>query len=180
MRCLLPNVEGVTAPSSQFITAAEANVAANQPTESTVYNEYLGSYKNAPGYRTAVANPPNCFGPSGNPGFDCSLVPTTPGAFGDSCYSLALTGFTPGTPCSVTYTATPKALAWEYIFSVRVDQKLGNNDNLFGRYKLDHGLQPTFLDPISPKFDANSLQPAWDFQLSQTHLLGQTKTNTIT
>ena len=38
-----------------------------------------------------------------------------------------------------------------------MDQKLGNNDNIFGRYKLDHGLQPTRLDPISPVFDANSM-----------------------
>src|SRR5260370_33029567 len=99
MRWLLANVDGVTAPSSQFITAAEANVAANQPTEATGYNQFLGFYQNAPGYSTAVANPPNCFDPSRNPGFDWSFVPTTPGACGDSCYRLALTGFSPGTPC---------------------------------------------------------------------------------
>jgi hypothetical protein len=166
MRFLLPNVDQVTAPTPQFIAAAEANVAAS-PTasaESTIYNTFLNLYANAPGYNTAAVNP---------------IIP------GDSCSALTFTvptpGFTPGvTPCSQTYTATPKALAWEYIFSARVDQKLGSNDNLFGRYKLDHGLQPTHLDPISPLFDANSLQPAWDFQLSETHLLGPTKTNSLT
>ena len=61
---------------------------------------------------------------------------------------------------------TPKALAKEYIFSARVDQKLGNNDNIFGRYKLDHGTQPTSLDPISSAFDALSPQPSWDAQAS--------------
>jgi hypothetical protein len=61
-----------------------------------------------------------------------------------------------------------------------VDQKLGNNDNLFGRYKLDHGLQPTLLDPLDPRFDANSLQPAWDFQISETHVISPTKTNSFT
>jgi hypothetical protein len=105
------------------------------------------------------------------------------GGFGDSCNSLVLPGFASGlanTPCSVTYTAIPKALAWEYILGVRVDQRLGNNDNIFGRYKLDHGLQPTFLDPIDSRFDANSLQPSWDAQVSETHVFGPTKTNSFT
>ena len=80
----------------------------------------------------------------------------------------------------VSYTATPKALAWEYILSFRVDQKIGNNDNIFGRYKLDHGLQPTSLDPINSLFDANSLQPSWDAQVQETHVFGPTKTNSFT
>jgi len=186
MRFVLPNVDGITAPSPQFISAVNSNIAATQPNEAGAYGTLLGFYSNAPGYSTAVSNAPLCFDAMGNP-LDCSLVPTTTGAFGDSCYTFGQNGgfgsswtTNSPTPCSVGYTATPKALAWEYIFSARVDQKLGNNDNLFGRYKLDHGLQPTTIDPLSPKFDANSLQPAWDFQLSETHLLGPTKTNSIT
>ena len=61
-----------------------------------------------------------------------------------------------------------------------VDQKIGNNDNMFGRYKLDHGLQPTSIDPIKSAFDANSLQPSWDAQASETHVFGPTKTNAFT
>jgi len=80
----------------------------------------------------------------------------------------------------LAYTATPKALAWEYIVSARVDQKLSANDNIFGRYKLDHGLQPTSLDPISSLFDANSLQPAWDAQAQETHVFGPNVTNSLT
>lgn len=159
MRFLLPNVDQVTSPSPQFIAAAEANVANVNPAESSTYNKLMGFYLNAPGYSAAVANPV---------------------VAGDSCSTLSLPGFASGTPCSVSYTATPKALAWEYIVSVRVDQKLGNNDNIFGRYKLDHGLQPTSLDPISPLFDANSLQPSWDAQASETHVFGPTKTNSFT
>jgi hypothetical protein len=159
MRFLLPNVDQVTSPSQAFITAAETQVAALHPAESTDYDKLMGFYTSAPGYTGATANP---------------VVP------GDSCTALVLPGFASGTPCSVTYTATPKALAWEYIFSARVDQKLGNNDNIFGRYKLDHGLQPTTLDPINSLFDANSLQPAWDTQVQETHVFGPTKTNSFT
>jgi len=162
MRFLLPNVDQVTAPTPAFIAAAEAQVAISNPGESATYNQFLSFYQNAPGYGSAQ--------------------PNIPGS-GDTCDTLVFDSsiaWTPGTPCSQTYTAVPKALAWEYIFSARVDQKLGNNDNLFGRYKLDHGLQPTLLDPLDPRFDANSLQPSWDFQIQETHLLGQTKTNSFT
>ena len=162
MRFLLPNVDQVTSPSQAFITAAEAQVAALHPAESSDYNKLMGFYTSAPGYATAVPNDPI-------PGDSCNAL-----AFGPSI------PWTTGTPCSVTYTATPKALAWEYIVGVRVDQKLGNNDNIFGRYKLDHGLQPTTLDPINSAFDANSKQPAWDSQVSETHVFGPTKTNSFT
>ena len=159
MRFLLPNVDQVTAPTPAFISAAEAKVASLHPAESTDYNKLMSLWQNAPGYGTATANPVSN---------------------GDACDSLNLPGFAAGTPCSQTWIATPKALAWEYILSFRVDQKLGNNDNIFGRYKLDHGLQPTHLDPISPLFDANSLQPSWDAQASETHVFGPTKTNSFT
>jgi hypothetical protein len=165
MRFLLPNVDEVFAPTPAFITAAEANVASLHPGEVSDYNKLMSFWQNAPGYAAAAANPNTYNAP----------------ASGDSCDTLALgTGWTGGTPCSLTYTATPNALAWEYILSFRVDQKLGNNDNIFGRYKLDHGLQPTHLDPLDSRFDANSLQPSWDSQVQETHVFSPTKTNSFT
>ena len=56
----------------------------------------------------------------------------------------------------------------------RVDQKIGSNDNLFGRFKLDHGLQPTLVDPISPNFSALSNQPSWDLQVHESHTFNST------
>lgn len=162
MRFLLPNVDTVFAPTPAFISAAEANVATLNPAESTTYNQLMSLYQNAPNY-------------SGN----------NPGSFNapassDSCDTLTLPGWTAGTPCSLSYVTTPEALAKEYIFSARVDQKLGNNDTIFGRYKLDHGTQPTSLDPISSKFDALSPQPAWDAQGQETHIFGPNATNSFT
>ena len=161
MRFVLPNQDLVTAPTPGFAAAVIANVPA---AETSAFTTLMGLYTNAKGYGSAQVNPLSA---------------------GDSCSALTLAvsvpGFTPGvTPCSQSYTATPTALAWEYILGIRVDQKLGNNDNIFGRYKLDHGLQPTRLDPISPVFDANSLQPSWDSQVSETHVFGPTKTNSFT
>jgi len=159
MRFLLPNVDNITAPSPQFIAAAEAQVAAVHPAESSDYNKLMSFWQTAPGYSNGVP------------------IPADQG----DCSTLVLPGFNAGVdPCGVQYTATPKALAHEYILGVRVDQKLGNNDNLFGRYKLDHGLQPTSIDPINSLFDANSNQPSWDAQASETHVFSPTKTNQFT
>jgi hypothetical protein len=168
MRFLLPNVDTVFAPTPAFISAAEANVAAVNPAESTTYNKLMSLYLNAPNYS---GNNPSSFNAPAGP------TATSPG---DSCYTLALPGWAAGTPCSLTYVTTPLALAKEYIFSARVDQKLSNNDNLFGRYKLDHGTQPTSLDPISSAFDALSPQPAWDAQASETHVFSPNVTNQFT
>src|SRR5208337_4626141 len=68
----------------------------------------------------------------------------------------------------------------EYIIAFKIDQKLGQNDNMFVRYKLDHGVQPTYLDPISPNFDALSNQPAWDLQIQETHIFSPNMTNEFT
>jgi len=161
MRFLLPNVDQVTAPTPAFVTAAEAAVANLHPAETPDYNKLMTLWQGTPGYASAPHN---------------TVTP------GDICDALVLPGWNTGTqtPCAQTWIVTPKALAWEYILGIRVDQKLGPNDNLFGRYKLDHGLQPTALDPINSLFDANSLQPAWDAQASETHVFSPTKTNSFT
>jgi hypothetical protein len=162
LRFVLPNVFAVTTPTPAFAAAAMKQVAISHPAESTTFNQLMGLYTNAPGYGTQVAYAPSA---------------------GDSCSTLAFDAsitWAAGTPCSGAYTATPTALAWEYILSFRVDQKLGNNDNMFARYKLDHGLQPTLLDPLNPKLDYNSLQPSWDSQVQETHVFGPTKTNQFT
>ena len=162
MRFLLPNVDTVFAPTQAFANYVINESAAVNPTEAAPMKQFMDLYLNAPNYTDNAA--------------------TEFPASGDSCAALSSvnTPWTSGTPCAVAYTTTPKALAWEYILSVRVDQKLGNNDNIFGRYKLDHGLQPTHLDPINSQFDANSLQPSWDSQVSETHVFGPTKTNQFT
>ncbi len=105
----------------------------------------------------------------------------TPPAPGTDCKTLStLPGWTVNTPCFETFTASPTALASEWILSARVDQKLGANDNLFLRWRADHGTQPTAIDPISSNFDAISQQPAYDWQANWTHTISATMTNAFT
>ena len=94
------------------------------------------------------------------------------------CNSVVLPGYNPATtPCAAKFQASPTALASEWILAFTIDHKLGDHDNAYYRYKLDHGIQPTTLDPISSNFDALSNQPAWDNQFQETHIFGPATTN---
>ena len=121
-----------------------------QPSEAATYTKMLNLWLNAPGAANAV-----------------------PIANTADCSALTLPGFNPATQaCAAKFEATPTALASEYIVAFRIDQRIGDNDNAYFRYKLDHGVQPTTLDPISSNFDAISNQPAYDMQFNETHIFG--------
>ncbi|MGB2629125.1 MAG: carboxypeptidase-like regulatory domain-containing protein [Candidatus Acidiferrum sp.] len=157
LRFVLPNVDTVVSPSPAFQSAVLANVATLQPAELSTYQQLFKLYSAAPGFSNAV--------PLGNT---------------QGCTNLVLPGWVSGTPCAVSYTATPTSFAKEYIFAARIDFVATSKDNVFFRYKLDHGLQPTYIDPISPNFDANSNQPAYDGQLVWSHVFSSALTNSFT
>ena len=155
MRFVLPNVDSVTIPTPGFANAVLANVQATQPNEASMYQKMFNLWSGAPGAGGAQ-----------------------PIANSDACNSVILPGYNPATtPCAAKFQATPTALASEWIIAARVDQKIGNNDNAYFRYKVDHGLQPTTLDPINSNFNALSNQPSWDMQANETHILSPNSTN---
>ena len=158
LRFVLPNVVSVTIPTPAFSTAVLNNVQAVQPSEYNAYKTMLGLWANAPGAGAAQ-----------------------PIANSSYCKSLVLPGYNAATtPCAEKFQATPNALGSEWILSARVDQKIGDNDTAFFRYKGDHGLQPTHLDPINSNFNALSSQPSWDTQFQETHVFGASATNQFT
>ena len=155
MRFVLPNVITTYIPTQAFANAVVANVQAKQPNEAAIYKKMFDLYAAAPGAGAATNMPNSSY-----------------------CNGLALPGFNPATQaCEAKFQATPTALASEWILSARVDQKITDKDDFFFRYKGDHGLQPTSLDPISPNFNANSSQPSWDTQAHETHVFGPKSTN---
>ena len=118
----------------------------------------LNLYENAPGASRASLLPPDSY-----------------------CQGLTLAGFDGTTQsCVASFLASPTALATEWILAARVDQRLGVNDNVFGRFKLDHGLQPTLVDPINSNFSALSNQPSWDVQVNEAHTFSPNMTNVLT
>jgi hypothetical protein len=160
LRFLLPNVWSVTAPTASFAQAVVANVTNLRPNEAATYTKLFQLYASAPGASTGTNIPNTSY-----------------------CKGLSLPGFTPapvGTQyCAQTFRGSGSLLGSEWILAARVDQKIGKSDNMYFRYKLDHGLQPTYIDHISPNFDALSNQPAYDTQLNETHVFGPRATNSF-
>jgi Carboxypeptidase regulatory-like domain len=165
LRFILPNDILTTIPSPAFAAAVLANVQGKQPNEAPTYQTLFNLYANAKG-ASGAQELPTATNPHGN---------------SNACAALNLPGFNPATqPCALRFHATPTALATEYIIAGKVDQKITDKDNLFFRYRADHGVQPTYLDPISTNFNALSNQPAWDAQANETHILNARSTNAFT
>jgi len=154
LRFVLPNVNTVKAPTPAFAAAVLANIQATQPNELAAYTNMMDIYAK---------------GAAGK-----SVTPVTTN---DQCNAITLPGWTTGTPCTETFTTTPTSFASEWILAGRIDQKLTSKDNLYFRFKIDHGLQPSYIDPLDSAFDANSNQPAWDYQVNWTHVFNANMTN---
>ena len=155
MRFILPNVFTDTVPTPAFATAVLNNVTTLHPAEASAYKTMLNLWDSAPGVAGAVA------------------IPNT-----SACSALSLPGYNPATtPCAERFVGSANLLGSEWILAFKIDQKLGNNDNAFFRYKSDHGLQPTSIDPINSNFDALSSQPSYDMQLGETHVVSARSTN---
>ena len=74
-----------------------------------------------------------------------------------------------GTTYANSFEANPKNFLPESLVTARLDHKLGANDNMFIHFKWDHGVQPTYVDPINSAFNAESDQPDYEGQLEETH-----------
>lgn len=158
LRFVLPNNFLTTIPTQQFVSAALANIQTLQPNEVSMYQKMFNLWENAPGASSAQPIPNN-----------------------DACNALSLPGFDPTTTsCAAQFRSSANALGSEWILAARVDQKIGDKDNAFFRYKLDHGLQPTSINAISPAFNALSNQPAYDMQFNEVHIFGPRSTNSFT
>lgn len=67
------------------------------------------------------------------------------------------------------FVTSPKNNLAEVLVTARYDQKLGPNDSMFIHFKRDHGVQPTYVDPINSAFTDQSDQPDYEGQMEETH-----------
>jgi hypothetical protein len=82
-----------------------------------------------------------------------------------------------GLPCQNTFRSTAGSLSTEWLMYTKVDWNRTNNDKWSMRMKNDHGLQPTYTDFLTPAFNATSIQPAWEGQLTNTHIFNNNIVN---
>jgi hypothetical protein len=108
-----------------------------------------------------------------------SAVPSSPADVnGPGCG--ALTVLSAGTACATQYYITPTNFAPEWLWTLRIDQNLGDKDRIYGRFQVDHGTQPTGTSAMNPLFSLLSYQPENQQQISWTHVFGPTATNSFT
>jgi len=98
-----------------------------------------------------------------------SLYNNTPGRANATVFS----------PDQLQLTVAPKTELNEHLFTARIDQSFSDNDKVFGHYKYDKGTQPTATDLISPVFNAESIQPDDEGQLSWTHVFSPRAVNQL-
>jgi Carboxypeptidase regulatory-like domain len=96
---------------------------------------------------------------------------------GTTCVTYDASGknciFATALPMGLTYSnflyESPKNSLAENLVTARLDQKFGPNDSAFMHFKYDHGVQPTYVDPIDSVFSAQSNQPDYEGQMEETH-----------
>ena len=79
----------------------------------------------------------------------------------------------------VHFTSNVNNLNTEWLLSTRLDYNFSDKDRLFGRYKMDRGVQATGTDPINAAFNATSIQPEYEGQINDTHIFNGTTVNQL-
>ena len=82
-----------------------------------------------------------------------------------------------GDPRFNQFNGTGANFAQEWIITARWDWNPSNNDKFYVHYKQDKGVQPTQTNLLSPLFNANSAQPAYEGQAGWTRSIGANITN---
>jgi hypothetical protein len=151
LRVVLPTVATVNIPSPQFQSATLANLAAKSPPSVPLYRQLFAVYNGAPGAAAAA--------------------PIAGGGCG------AFTTLGAGVPCALQFGAATDNLTTEWQLAGRIDQTLGNADQLFVRFQTDRGLQATSTSPFGSVFNTYSNQPEWQGQLHETHTFSANAVN---
>jgi hypothetical protein len=159
IRLVIPSLLSVNLPTQQFENAVISNLNTVSPASVPFYNHLFGIWNGTPG----IAQAQNTL-----PGGGCSNVTT-----------LAGTTFGATNPCALQLQGGTSQPTNDYLILGRYDQNIGNNDKLFVRVQHESGQQATYTDPINPAFDAQSSQPEWQSQLSETHTFGNNKVNNL-
>src|SRR5215467_9699181 len=164
LRFVLPGTSGNQyLPTPAFATFVENNIAANPATAATLpwYQNVFNLYSGAPGASRATL-----------------LTAADDSALG--CGDFAGTsGFGTSTACAMKFTSNQNNLNTEWLLTTRIDYNISSKDQLFGRFKTDHGVQTTGTDPINEVFNADSIQPLYEGQINETHTFGSSAVNQL-
>ena len=84
------------------------------------------------------------------------------------------------TDCLASYQTSGSNGNREWLLISRADFDVSSRDKLFLRATVDHGVQPTYTDPIDPSaFNIVSTQPQYDGQLNYSHIFSANVVNSF-
>lgn len=175
LRAILPaSPTTVELPSANLQAYTLQKLASSGLTNSIPFYQNIFSIYNAAGaaHGVPVTNPGSQH--QGNPNFSGAALLTGCGTL-SSADTTAL-GTNAGA-CTNFYQSTATTYANEALEIFRTDYIISNQDKFFVRYEHDAGVQPTTTDPVSPAFNAVSIQPQHDGQFNETHTFGAKATN---
>ena len=174
LRYSLPSVQQIFLPTPNFASQIKANIAGTQPLQLPYYTQLMNLYQGAPSYAAGSAAPNNISA------FDS----TGAGGCGDYAGAASLVGGLPfggaagQQPCLFSSESSGVNHNKEWLLTTRIDYNISNSDKLFGRFKVDHGSQPTSTDLIDPAvFSTESIQPEYEGQINETHVFSPTMVN---
>ena len=159
LRYVLPSAGQAVFPSPQLQAYALAHVPADAL---PLYQQAFALYNASPSSAIAV---PVTFGNG----------PLQDSSGNDGCGSF--TGLGPGVSCETASEGNASNINKEYLFTARVDWNVSDRQRLFGRFKLDHGTQPTSTSFVAPIFNDTSVQPSYEGQLNDSMTLTPHLTN---
>lgn len=166
----VPVSRSVNVPTASFQQAILSNIAATNPSETTLYQNMFNIYNNAPGANSAR----NTLNNGGCADVAAAADPTT----GAPAGPLAGT-FGTNNPCALRYNSTVGAQTHEWLITGRLDQNLGNSDKMFVHFRMDRGFQASYTDPLDPRFNVTSFQPQYEGQLQEVHTFGPNTVNSF-
>ena len=153
IRYIFGSIHNVTVPTPAFESFVVGNVPQDAKTQA-FYNNAFKLFNAAPGIATAVPNASSCT----KNGF--AVAPAGTNDF-----------------CTQTWTQSESNGNKEWLLSGRVDYSLNDKNQIFARFKVDRGTQPTYTDSINPVFNDNSIQPQDEGQINFTHSFSPTVVN---
>ena len=171
LRAILPaSPVTVLLPSANLQAYTLQRLAAKGLTNSIPYYQNMFNIYNG----AAAAHAANLG--NGNP--NASGVAAVSGCGTLSVVDAAAIGTIAGA-CTNYYQSTASTYANEALEIFRVDANITSKDKAFIRYEHDNGAQPTTIDPVSPAFNAISIQPQHSGQFHETHTFGPRVVNDL-
>jgi hypothetical protein len=157
IRYIFGAIHSASAPTSQFENYVLSTIP-QDPGTVAFYNNVFKLYAGAPNIANATPNAKSC---TGSGGWSASTLPA----------ALA------NNQCTESWTDAVSAGNREWLLSARIDYKISDTDQVFGRMRFDRGVQPTYTDTLNPTFNTSSTQPQNEGQLNYTHVFNPTVVN---